>query len=191
MGKLDRLTRVVVVLGGADLGRQLRERRAERNLTVLILDVELERVQALVRQAHILIELAVEICERHRHVHASNLARQRPQRLLLGLRSRRRSTRVGGRVCRSRGIGGEETGAQSDDRSSDRYDRKGCHAAATLAPSSVFAPQPEPLAGVDRLPHGSCRLRPHADSVHRGMCKTIPAPAGWKGVALELYFNLT
>ena len=176
--ELDRPAGLVVVLGGPDRRRQLRLGRTERNLTVFILDIEFEGVQALIGHARVLLELAVEARERHRHVDAPNLVRQRSQRLFLRLRGGGRTTGASAFVSRSRVVGGEETGAESDDRSREGQDRKGCHTATTVAPSSVFAAQPEPLAWVDRLPHGSFRLRPHADSVHRAMCKTTPASAG-------------
>ena len=69
----------------------------EADLAVLVLDVELDRVQPLVDELQVLLELAVERGERHRHVDAANLVGQ-CARLLRGHRLGRRLR--GGRLPR-------------------------------------------------------------------------------------------
>jgi hypothetical protein len=78
----------------AYLRRQRNRRGDEADLAVLVLDVELDRVQAFARQVQVLREPAVERGEGHRHVHAADLDGQRTElrdrrlRLDRGLRRR-------------------------------------------------------------------------------------------------------
>ena len=66
-------TRLVVRLRGADLTRERHRRREESDLPVLVLDVELDRVQALVDELQVLLDLPVQRGERHRHVDPADL----------------------------------------------------------------------------------------------------------------------
>src|SRR5262249_33723007 len=74
----DGALRVVVAHAGADLARKRHVHRPA-DLAVLVLDVELDRVQAAVLHRDVLLELARDAGERHRHVYAANLLRKRPR----------------------------------------------------------------------------------------------------------------
>ncbi len=84
--------RVVVALRAADLCRERHSARAEADLAVLVLDVELERVQALLAQLEVLLELPGHRGERGGDVDAAgllrSLERRRRSNLCLGLRLR-------------------------------------------------------------------------------------------------------
>ena len=103
--------RLVVRLRGADAPRQGHCRGDEADLTVLVLDVELDRVQP--RQREVLVELAGDRGERHRDVHAANRLRRRQRlddlRRSLGddlLDALRRLRRLGAAVASDlRGVG--------------------------------------------------------------------------------------
>src|SRR5436190_17111966 len=71
------LLRVVVRGGGSDLVRQRHARMVEADTPVLVLDVELDRVQA--RDDEVLLKLPGQRAQRHRDVHAADLVRdERP-----------------------------------------------------------------------------------------------------------------
>ena len=83
---------VVVPLGGADPPRE-RDGRRKADVAVLVLDVELDRVQSVLLERDVLVELPGEAGERHRHVHATHLVRKRPRLQALRLWLRRGACR--------------------------------------------------------------------------------------------------
>ena len=75
------LARLVVRLCGADLARERHPRGDKADLAVLVLHVQLDRVQPVVDELEVLLELPVERGERHRHVDPAHLLRELPGRL--------------------------------------------------------------------------------------------------------------
>jgi hypothetical protein len=70
-----RRPRVVVAARRTDTAGERRREAVEADLAVLVLDVELDRVQA--RDGRVLLDLSGDRSERHRHVNASHLVRHR------------------------------------------------------------------------------------------------------------------
>ena len=112
---------LVVRLRRADLPRERARGHQEADLAVLVLDVELERGQA--RDREVLVELARLVGERHRHVDAAHLARERRplDRLLVRLRRLRLGSVAAGPVT------GDDCRAEGDERCDDdqRAERDG------------------------------------------------------------------
>ena len=71
------LRRLVVVADGAGLPREWHAEGREPDLTALVLEVELDGVQPVLRQRDVLLELPRERRERARHVDAAHLDRER------------------------------------------------------------------------------------------------------------------
>ena len=71
------LRRLVVVAGGAGLPCEWHAEGREPDLAALVLDVELDRVQPVLRQRDVLVELPRERRERARHMDAAHLDRER------------------------------------------------------------------------------------------------------------------
>ena len=76
MRLLRDLARVVVVLRSADLARERHGGTDEADLAVLVLDVELDRVQPAAFEREVRVELSGERGERGRHVDAADLLRR-------------------------------------------------------------------------------------------------------------------
>ncbi len=134
---------------GLRRSRRTRERRRaldEADLAVLVLHVELDRVQAGAPQRHVLRELAADAGERHRHVNAAHLAGRRARavrRLGLRLGNVRRGTHLLGAASRQRmraegeaaGHGDEDReGGQTSDQDGDVVKRGACVDAGRSAP---------------------------------------------------------
>ena len=135
------LARLVVPHGRSDLARERHGRGREPDLAVLVLDVELDRVQPLLAQRDVLVELAVDRRERHGHVDAAHLVGERTrlgQRRGLRLRSDRRG-RLGlpGAL-----VAGDRLRADRD--AEDGRERERDHRQA--APPAVCGVQPRRLA---------------------------------------------
>ncbi len=167
MDQLRRLARPVVRLGGADGGRQRHRRRDEADLAVLVLDVELDRVHPLVDQLQVLLELAVERRERHRHVDSAHLVRQRA-RLLHGHGLGRRLRNGCLRRARIRGVlvVDDEPRAERGRRRHAEQESECDRAAPFAAPARLLAPRAEALVRLHLLEqhrHGAgtvCGKRP-------------------------------
>ena len=67
--------RVVVRLRGAGGPRERRRAADEADLAVLVLDIQLDRVEAGALEREVLVELAVQARERHRDVYTAHLTR--------------------------------------------------------------------------------------------------------------------
>ena len=74
----DERLRVVEEPVRADRARQRHVRGRESDLSALVLDVELDRVEAVALVVDVLLELAGQRRERARHVHAADLDGERP-----------------------------------------------------------------------------------------------------------------
>ena len=151
MRLLRHLDRVVVVLRRADLARKRDLRLTKSNFAVLVLDVELERVQAVLREGEVLVDLPRDGRERHRHVDAPDLVRIRA-RLRLGCGGGLR----GGRL-RPRGVGhvrvalGQKAGAEGRPGRGERYDGKGGGPPYRASLPGLLTPGTESFVRVNRL----------------------------------------
>ena len=121
---------VVVAPRRADpLGERDVDREAD--LAVLVLDVELDRVEACCLHRDVLLELSGYAGERHRHVDAANLDGQRP---------RLQDLRPGGLLlvdCCAHGLVSTDMRGDhpSDDSCRDQCEQDACRDQALLVPT--------------------------------------------------------
>jgi hypothetical protein len=152
VGLLRHLDGLVVVFRRPDLVRERDLRVAEPDLTVLVLDVELERVQPVLREREVVVDLARNGREGHRDVDPANLVR-------VGARRRFRRLGRGGRVRRlpAPGAGhvglalGEETGAQSRSGCGERDDSESGGPSYRASLPGLSTPGTESFVRVNRL----------------------------------------
>ena len=165
---LCHLDRVVVVFRRADLVRERHLRPAEPDLAVLVLDVELDGVQPVLREGEVLVELPRDGGKRHRHVDAANLvrirARHRLGRRSGGLRRRRLRARGTGHVCVPLR---QEARAECRPGRGERHDSKGGGPTYRASLPGLSTPVTESFVRVNRLQKHEPR---HAN----GMC-VLPA----------------
>jgi hypothetical protein len=139
----------VVAALGADARGEGDDRPGKADLPVLVLDVELERGEPLLRKAQVLFELALDRGERHRDVDAADLGGV-GTRLRLRLRLRRRRRRASGGVL-ARFAGGEEAGAERHTGGGQSDDAKESSAPEGSPPPGLPTPRAESFVRIDRL----------------------------------------
>jgi hypothetical protein len=163
------LARAVVRPRGADLACERHGGGEEADLAVLVLDVQLDRVHALVDELQVLGELPVERGERHRHVDPAHLVRVRPRLLDDRLLHRRRLRDGRGLLPRRGGVVEEgELGAGGERGDDGEEQRKGDGTAAPTPSARVLTPRAKALVRLHLLEQ-------HRHGRANGMWKTLPA----------------
>jgi hypothetical protein len=147
MDELRRRTGIVEVARRAHASRLAERVRHKPDLPVLVLDVELDRGQAVPLEADVFLELARDRSEAHRHVDAADLHRERS-----GAGARRLGERRGKGIGLRRAAAGDladELGSESEQRDA-REQNSDQSAALDTLPASCRSPAlSEPLVRVE------------------------------------------
>ena len=168
MGERDERFRVVEEPRRADGVRQRHVRGREADLAALVLDVELDRVEAVALVADVLPELPGQRREGAGDMHAADLDGERPwaRRGCCALRGCGR--RRGLRTCRRGLLVAHETGAHDDDDYEQEQERQDRGPTAPFCPARLVPSSAETLVRVHLAVKHGHRITERTASRHPG-----------------------